>query len=58
METWICLECGRKFKTAKAAERASMKGCPGCGGTDIDLNVDDGRRIEDREEKNRQTTFV
>lgn len=34
-----CQECGRKFKTAKAAQRASNNGCPGCGGVDIDLDV-------------------
>lgn len=35
-----CMECGRKFKTAKAAERAAFgdRGCPGCGGSDIDLD--------------------
>ena len=32
-----CLECGKKFKTAKAAEKASSEGCPKCGGVDIDL---------------------
>lgn len=32
-----CMECGRKFKTVKAAERAAFgpDGCPGCGGSDI-----------------------
>ena len=39
---WKCLECGRKFKTTAAAERASNHGCPGCGGVDIDLDADDG----------------
>lgn len=34
---FACQECGRKFKTAAAAERASYNGCPKCGGTDIDL---------------------
>ena len=34
-----CQECGRKFKTVKAAERASHNGCPGCGGVDIDVDV-------------------
>lgn len=34
-----CQECGRKFKTTKAAERASNNGCPGCGGVDIDLDT-------------------
>lgn len=33
-----CLECGKKFYSAKAAEKASFgdEGCPGCGGSDID----------------------
>lgn len=34
---FACQECGRKFKTTKAAERAVDKGCPGCGGSDIDV---------------------
>ncbi len=35
---FACLECGRKFRTVKAAERAAFgdAGCPGCGGSDID----------------------
>ncbi len=32
-----CQECGRKFRTTKAAGRAANNGCPGCGGVDIDL---------------------
>lgn len=36
---FVCLECGRKFSTAKAAERAVDEGCPKCGGVDIDLAV-------------------
>jgi predicted nucleic acid-binding Zn-ribbon protein len=36
-----CLECGHKFKRARSAERASIYGCPGCGGVDIDLDVSD-----------------
>ena len=35
-----CLECGRKFKTRRTAERAADVGCPKCGGVDID--IDDG----------------
>ena len=33
-----CLECGKKFYTVQAAERAAFgdHGCPGCGGSDID----------------------
>jgi hypothetical protein len=36
-----CQECGKKFYTEKAAERASFgdRGCPGCGGSDIDIYV-------------------
>ena len=38
---FMCLECGKKFYSAKSAERASMgnDGCPGCGGSDIDIYV-------------------
>jgi hypothetical protein len=35
---WRCLECGRRFKTTRAAERAANEGCPG-GGGDVDLDV-------------------
>lgn len=36
---FICMECEYKFKTVKAAEKASFgpKGCPKCGGADIEL---------------------
>jgi predicted nucleic acid-binding Zn-ribbon protein len=33
---WQCLECGRKFRTVKAAEKAANNGCPKCGGVDVD----------------------
>jgi hypothetical protein len=35
---FACCECGHKFYSAAAAERASFgdSGCPGCGGSDID----------------------
>jgi predicted RNA-binding Zn-ribbon protein involved in translation (DUF1610 family) len=36
---WECLECGKKFSTVGAAERASQEGCPGCGGVDVDLKA-------------------
>lgn len=38
LNTWKCLECGRKFASAAAAEKATFsdRGCPGCGGSDID----------------------
>ena len=41
-----CQECGRKFKTTKAAERASRNGCPKCGGVDIDLAPPTDEQIE------------
>lgn len=34
---WRCLECGRKFKSVRAAERAASDGCPHCGGVDVDF---------------------
>lgn len=36
---FACMECGKKFYTVKAAERAAFgaKGCPKCGGADIDV---------------------
>lgn len=36
-----CQECGRKFYTVKAAEKAAYgdNGCPKCGGADIDVYV-------------------
>jgi predicted nucleic acid-binding Zn-ribbon protein len=36
---WVCLECGRGFRTTAAAAMALATGCPGCGGTDIDIHV-------------------
>ena len=38
---WRCQECGRKFKTARAAERATFSddGCPTCGSSDIDYSL-------------------
>lgn len=35
-----CLECGKKFRTTAAAQRAVHNGCSGCGGADIDLDMD------------------
>ena len=36
-----CQECGKKFYSVKAAKKASFgdDGCPGCGGSDIDIYV-------------------
>lgn len=38
---WQCMECGRKM-TARSAEKAmnGRVGCTGCGGSDIDLNLE------------------
>lgn len=45
-----CQECGRKFKTVSAARKASLNGCPKCGGCDIDVdvNIESGRQIAKR----------
>lgn len=34
-----CLECGKKFHSVKAAEKAAFgdAGCPKCGGADIEV---------------------
>ncbi len=37
--SFVCLECGTKYSTARSAERAVEKGCRGCVGSDIDLDV-------------------
>jgi ribosomal protein L37AE/L43A len=34
---FVCLECGRKFYTVKAAERAVNWGCTKCNSSDIDI---------------------
>lgn len=34
---FACMECGKKFRTVMAAEKAQSVGCPKCGGSDIDL---------------------
>lgn len=35
---FACMECGKRFRTAKAVEKAQSVGCPKCGGCDIDLD--------------------
>ena len=40
MSGFKCLECGKRFRTVAAAQRASNDGCPKCGGVDIDLDVE------------------
>lgn len=42
MEQFKCMECGRKFRTVAAAERAADRGCPKCGGVDIDVDTHAG----------------
>jgi predicted nucleic acid-binding Zn-ribbon protein len=34
---FTCLECGKRFRSVQAAERAALDGCPRCGGVDIDV---------------------
>jgi predicted nucleic acid-binding Zn-ribbon protein len=38
--SFSCMECGHQFKSVKAAQRAAFsdRGCPKCGGSDIDLS--------------------
>lgn len=38
---WRCQECGYTFRSVAAAEKATYGnvGCPGCGGSDIDLSL-------------------
>ena len=41
---WTCLECGKRFRSVRAAEKAAFgdNGCPRCGSSDIDdVPVDD-----------------
>jgi predicted nucleic acid-binding Zn-ribbon protein len=40
---FACLECGKRFRTANAAYRASVNGRPRCGGVDIDIDVTERR---------------
>lgn len=36
---YACMDCGRKFKTTRSAERACDNGCPKCGSTSVDLDT-------------------
>lgn len=45
---FACQECGKKFRTVTAAQRASNNGCPKCGGVDIDVDVE---RPSDRKKR-------
>ena len=33
-----CMECGKKFRSTAAAERAALNGCPDCGRVDVDID--------------------
>ena len=44
---WACQECGRTM-TLKQAEKAVSQGCPGCGGSDIDMKVELAPPIDKR----------
>lgn len=37
---FACMECGKRFATLRAAEKAAFgpDGCPRCGGSDIDMS--------------------
>ena len=52
MESWRCMECLKKFRTVRVAERASSVGCSRCGGCDVDLVDDDelARLMKSRKE--------
>lgn len=41
---FACMECGKRFYSVGAAERGSFgdDGCPGCGGSDIDIYAGKG----------------
>jgi hypothetical protein len=54
---WKCQECGRKFRTVKAAERAASDGCPGCGGVDIDVDVQ-GKAAQDDTDARLKRVFL
>jgi Zn finger protein HypA/HybF involved in hydrogenase expression len=44
--SFVCLECGYKFRSAVTAENAAFRdGCPSCGGTDIDLDTGEVRKV-------------
>lgn len=49
-----CQECGRKFRTERAASRAVNNGCPGCGSSDIDVDTNPTRRKQRNAKRLRQ----
>jgi hypothetical protein len=49
------MECGRKFYTTQSAERATFNGCPGCGGSDIDIYVYGAYKPRMTKSRKRQT---
>lgn len=36
---FVCLECGKIYRSTKAAEKAAYSGCSKCGSVDIDIYV-------------------
>lgn len=44
---FACMECGHKFRTVAAARFAAFgdRGCPKCGGSDIDLDISDEHAV-------------
>jgi len=56
---WQCQECGRRFKSTRAAERAAMDGCPTCGSVDIDMAAIKLERMPvDGEQLTEQPSFL
>ena len=41
--TFKCMECDKKFKTVRAAEKAMFNGCPKCNGGDIDVDYGEAK---------------
>ena len=43
--SFVCLECGHKFRSVASAEKALAEGCPDCGGVDIDADYPSSDQI-------------
>lgn len=57
---WQCLECGKKFASAAAAEKAAFgdNGCPKCGGSDIDDVPDEKKNAITPEQEKRKLELI
>ncbi len=44
---FVCMECGHKFRTVAAAQKAAFgaAGCPRCGGADIDMPAPEPKHV-------------